>query len=477
MVLNFGGVTLLALAITLLYRRILHVNQTTVAMSFLVLILIVASRLRLAYSVYLSIICALLYNFFFLPPVGTLTIADPQNWIALTAFFCASFLVSHLSNSEHMQAELSEKRRQEVERLYTFSQELLLHDDPRTLARISPSIATTVFGFSGVSLYVRDTDTIYSSDSQTKLLSDVEMRKTAYAIEAGVNVIDGVSIMPLMLGMRSVGSLAFRGGDDTSSRLEAIGSLVAIALERAAALERSSRMEAQRESERLRSALLDSITHDLRTPLTSIRVAATSLVSQPNLPDAERKEMYSVVDEESSRLDKLIGQAVEMAQLDSDSIQVKPLPENIRELVALALEEARPLLGERAEEVDIPDNLPEVSMDRVLVRRVLRHLIENVAKYSPPGTALRIYGRIEGDRLLVSIEDQGAGIDAADQPFIFDKFFRGKNQKAGASGTGMGLAIVKAILTVHGGGIDVVSQPGKGSTFTFWLPVQAGVTQ
>jgi two-component system, OmpR family, sensor histidine kinase KdpD len=471
MVLNFCGVTSLALAITLLYRRILHVNQTTVAMSFLVLILIVASRLRLAYSVYLSIICALLYNFFFLPPVGTLTIADPQNWIALTAFFCASFLVSHLSNSEHMQAELSEKRRQEVERLYIFSQELLLHDDPRTLARISPSIAATVFGFSSVALYVRDTDAIYSSDSQTKLLPDAEMKKVAYTSEAGLSNVDDVLIMPLMLGMRSMGSLAFRGGDDTSSRLEAIGSLVAIALERAAALERSSHMEAQRESERLRSALLDSITHDLRTPLTSIRVAATTLISQPQLPDVERWEMYTIVDEESERLDKLIGQAVEMAQLDSESIQVKPQPEDIRELIAMALEESRPLLGERPEQIDVPDGLPHVSIDRVLLRRVLRHLIENAAKYSPPGSPLRIHARIEGYRLLVSVEDQGHGIDATEQPFIFDKFFRGKNQKTGTSGTGMGLAIVKAIMAAHGGGIEVISQPGEGSTFTFWLPV------
>jgi two-component system, OmpR family, sensor histidine kinase KdpD len=473
MILNFGGVTLLAVAMTLFYRRILHVNQTTVAMSFLVLILIVASRLRLTYSVYLSIVCALLYNFFFLPPIGTLTIADPQNWIALAAFLCTSFLVSHLSNNEHIQSEISERRRQEVERLYIFSQELLLHDDPRTLARISPSIAATVFGFRAVALYVRDTDTIYSSDSQLELLSDVEMRKAAHVSEAGVSVVDGVSVMPLMLGMRSMGSLAFRDGDDAGSRLEAIGTLIAIALERAAALERSSHMEAARESERLRSALLDSITHDLRTPLTSIRAAATTLMSQPQLADAERREMYSIVDEESARLNKLIGQAVEMAQLDSESIQVKPRSENIRELIALALEEARPLLGERVEEIDVAKDLPPVSIDRVLVRRVLRHLIENAAKYSPPGSPLRIYGRIEGYRLLVSVEDQGRGIDAAEQPFIFDKFFRGKNQQTGTSGTGMGLAIVKAIMAAHGGGIEVVSQPGRGSTFTFWLPVAA----
>ena len=150
-----SGFTLLALALTLLFRRVLHVNQTTVALSFLVLILIAASRWRLAYSVYLSVLCAVLYNFFFLPPVGTFSVLDPQNIVALTVFLCASLLVSHLSTRARREAELAEVRRREVQHLYEFSQELLLHDDLSSVARITPSIAATIFGFRAVALYVR----------------------------------------------------------------------------------------------------------------------------------------------------------------------------------------------------------------------------------------------------------------------------------------------------------------------------------
>lgn len=471
-VLRYAGLTLLAFLLVFVFCRILHANLTTVALSFLVLILITASRWRLAYSLYLSLLSALLYNFFFLPPIGRITVHDPQNLVALAAFLCASLLVSHLSSSARRAAELSEIRHREVQHLYEFSQELLLHDDLSTVARITPSIAAAIFGFRAVALYVRDGDRAYYSDPQNELLPLTELKKAADATDPAVIVIDGIHLVSLLLGMRSRGAMAFRGGEQSTNICEAIGALVAIALERAAALERTSHMEAARESERLHSALLDSVTHDLRTPLTSIRAAATTLISQPQMSEPQRLEMYTVVDEESSRLDRLIGQAIEMAQLDSESIHVQAQPESVRELIELALEETQPLLRNRAVEVQVPENMPTVHMDRKLVRRVLRHLIENAAKYSPPGSPFRIGSRIEGDRLLVSVEDHGPGIEDFEQPLIFNKFYRGRNWKSAVSGTGMGLAIVKAIVVAHGGGIEVLSRPPRGALFTFWLPIE-----
>lgn len=473
-VLRYVGLTLLVFALTFVFRSTLRVNNTTVALSFLILILITASRWRLAYSLYLSLLCALLYNLFFLPPIGRITIRDPQNLIALAVFLGASVLVSQLSESAHREAELAEIRHREVQHLYEFSQELLLHDDLSTVARITPTVAATIFGFRAVALYVRDGDAAYYPDPASELVPLAELRNATNAPEPTASVINGTHLIPLLLGMRSMGVMAFGGAKQSANIYEAIGTLVAIALERAAALERTSHMEAARESERLHSALLDSVTHDLRTPLTSIRAAATTLVSQPQMNESQRREMYAVVDEESARLDRLIGQAIEMAQLDSTSIHVRTRPESVREIIELALEEAQPLLGERPVEVDVPENMPSVRMDRLLVRRVLRHLIENAAKYSPPGSPLRIGGRIEDQRLLVSVEDYGPGIEDFEQPLIFNKFYRGRNQKAAISGTGMGLAIVKAILVAHGGGIDVVSRPPRGALFTFWLPLASG---
>ena len=463
--------TALACGFVALFRLAVHVNVTTVALSLLVLVLIVATRWRLAHAVYLSIVCTFLYNFFFLPPVGTLTIADPQNWITLSVFLGTSVLVSHLSESERRQREISEQRRSEVERLYEFSQRLLLHEDLKGLARAAPSIAATVFGLRAVALYVREQDAAYYSDPENELLSVVALKQIAQSSESGIRKIKEAYVIPLMLGMQCGGALAIMNGAYSEEMYEAIGGLVAIALERAAALERTSHMEATREGERLRSALLDSITHELRTPLTAIRAAATSLIGQPTLPEAERNEMYAVVDEESLRLDRLIGEAVEMAQLDSAGLQVRPQLHHVRELIDTVLQEEHARLRGRVLEVHIPEGLPQVSMDQELVRRVLRHLIENAIKYSPAKTPLEIMAEVADERLLVHIADHGTGIEPSEQPFIFDKFFRGSNQRERVEGSGMGLAIAKAILTAHGGGIELKSEPGKGAIFTFWLPL------
>ncbi len=471
--LRYAVLTAAALLLVGLFRKV-PVNQTTVALSFLVLVLVTASRWRLAYSVYLSVLCTLLYNFFFLPPVGRLTIADSRNWVALGAFLCSSVLVSHLAEREHQHAETAEGRRREVERLYEFSQQLLLQEDLRGLARATPSVAASVFSFRAVALYVRDEDAAYYSDPRYELLPLVDLKLAASQTETGVVSRDGFHLIPLSLGLRSLGILAVTEGGFSPQIYEAIGSLVAIALERAAAVERSSRLEASRENERLRIALLDSVTHDLRTPLTAIRAAATTLVSQPDLPQAERADLAAVLDEESARLDRLIGQAVEMAQLDAATVQVHPRPQDVRELIETTLEEMRALLRDRAVVVTVGDELSRAPMDRELVHRVLRHLIENAVKYSPQGSPIEVSAAKDGYRLLVTVADRGPGIEAGEQPFVFDKFFRGRKQRGQAAGTGMGLAIVKAILEAHGGGIDLASRAGKGTRFTFWLPLATG---
>lgn len=471
-ILRYVSLTAAASALTLLFSIVLPVNQTTVALSFLILVLLTASRWRLAYSVYAAVLCTLFYNMFFLPPIGRLTISDPRNWVALVAFLCSGVLVSHLSDKARRHAESSEARRRDVERLYEFSQQLLLQEDLRSLARVTPSVVAAVFGFRAVALYLRDAEKAWYSDPGNELLSLADLRRAATQADAGVTLYNDVKVVPLSLGMRSAGALAVTDGGFSMQIYEAIGSLVAIALERAAAVERGSRLEAWREGERLRSALLDSVTHDLRTPLTAIRAAATMLASEPYLAEPERRELIAIVDEESARLDRLIGQAVEMAQLDAEAIQIDLQPQDVRDLVETTLEEMRPVLRERPVDVRLAADLPRVPMDLALVHRVLRHILENAAKYSPSGLPIAIRVSRDDYRLFISVDDRGPGIDPSEQPFVFDKFFRGRNQQNQSAGTGMGLAIVKAILEAHGGGIELASRAGEGASFTFWLPLQ-----
>jgi two-component system sensor histidine kinase KdpD len=460
-----------AFLLVVAFVRLVRVNQTTVALSFLVLILITASRWRLAYSVYLSVLCTLLYNFFFLPPVGKLTISDPQNWVALAAFLCTSVLVSHISDREHRQAETSEARRREIQLLYSFSQQLLLQDELSGVARTTPSVLSSVFGFRGVALYVRAQDSVFYSDPDNNLLSAIDL-KTWSESEEAVSTTNQVKLIPLRLGVQhALGVLAVTDEEYEARMYEAIGSLVSVALERAVALERTNRLEAARESEKLRSALIDSVTHDLRTPLTAIRAAATTLVSEQDLPERERVDLIAVVDEESERLDRLIGQAIEMAQLDADMLRPDLMRESVRELIELTVERMQYRLQSHSVQVRVREGLPEVPMDRKLIQRVLQHLIENAVRFSPKDRPITLAATSDDGKLLVTVEDEGPGIDPEDLPFIFDKYYRGRRQKGTSTGTGMGLAIARAILKAHHGGIEVRSKPEKGARFTFWIPM------
>jgi two-component system, OmpR family, sensor histidine kinase KdpD len=467
---RYALLTVVAALLVAIYRRVLHVNQTTVALSFLVLVMLVATRWRLAYAVYLSLLCTVFYNYFFLPPVGTLTISDPQNWVTLGAFLAAGVLVSHLADSERRAAVQSEARRQDVERLFRLSEQLLLQEDLQGLERNAPSLIATIFQLRAVALYLREQDRAYYSDPNNVLLPVEQLRQAATGPEPLDGAPGGVAILPLALGMHASGALALTNENYQDGLREAIAGLMAIALERASALERFGHMEAARESERLRSALLDSVTHELRTPLTAIRAAATMLVSQSTIAEVDRQEMYTVIEEESARLDRLIGQAVEMAQLDSESLQVRLRPQNLREVIDLVLEDARSLLEHRAVHIQVAEDQPAIPMDGELVRRVLRQLVENAAKYSPALEPITISSELTEEQLVVTVHDRGPGIDAAEQPFVFDKFFRGK-QRDRVQGSGMGLAIARAILRALDGGIEVTSSAEQGTAFRFWLPV------
>jgi two-component system sensor histidine kinase KdpD len=251
----------------------------------------------------------------------------------------------------------------------------------------------------------------------------------------------------------------------------AVSAQVAIVLARSMALEASARTEAAREAERLRTALVDSLTHELRTPLTSIRAAASTLLQGEGLDEAGRLDLITIVDEEASRLDLLIGEAVEMAEIDANVVEVQAAPQHVRALLDLAVEESRKALTGRKVDIDVQDDDKPAWFDPHLLARVLRHLLENAARFTPSGGRISLRNWRTPERLEFAVEDTGQGIDAQDLPMIFEKFYRGHSGAHKSKGSGMGLAISRAILIAHGGGIDVASTPGKGAIFHFWVPL------
>ena len=446
-------------------------NSTTAGMAFLVLVVWSATQAGIALSLYIAVLCALSFDYYFLPPYRTLALAGAQEWVAMLSFVACCLVVGRVAERARSQARQAEQRREDVERLYILSQDMMLHEDAAGLIRDLPRLIQHIFALDGVVLYVHDQDQFYASATEVPLNIQASLRAMTQGHNPTLNIPGGFNAMALMLGLRPVGALGWQPAILSREVATAVSAQVAIALTRAIAIEASARLEASREGERLRTALIDSLTHELRTPLTSIRAAATTLMQGEGLDDASRLDLAAIVDEESSRLDTLIGEAVEMAEIDANVVQVHAVPQHTRALLDHAVEESQAALAPHRVVIAVeePDN--PVWFDPHLLGRVFRHLIENAARYSPPGSRITLRSRRAGDRLEFVVEDNGPGIDSVDLPLIFEKFYRGKKAAGQGKGTGMGLAIARAILVAHGGSIEVSSVRGQGTSFRFWVPL------
>ena len=458
-------------AIVFLYFRVLHVNPATVGFSFLLAILLISAVWGLRYSLLSAIVAAVAYNYFFLPPLFGFTIADPQNWIALFAFLVTAVVASQLSERARRGMLSADQRRHEVERLYSLSQQLWLSENVFELLNLVPKHIVDSFDLSGAALFLEGKQQTYFLDDRSRSTFPTNQLKAIS--DRGEPVLDRqhrICYMPLRMGVRSVGALGLAGCDLSRESLEAIGSLVAISIERANTVEKLTRSEAARESERLRSVLLDSVTHEFRTPLTAIKASAETLLSGVQLEDSQRKDLLLVVNEETDRLNRLVGEAAEVSQLDSRQLQLHFESHQIREAIDAAIQNSQQGLRRHPVETSISENLPAVRMDLERIIEVIVHLLDNAAKYSPPDTPIHVTVELRDSQIVTCIADHGAGIDELEQEMIFDKFYRGRNQRMMIQGTGMGLAIAKAIVELHGGNLGVRSQLGRGSVFSFSLP-------
>jgi two-component system, OmpR family, sensor histidine kinase KdpD len=470
-ILRFAASTAILSAVVLVYFRWLHVNPTTVGFSLLLIVLLISAAWGLRYAIFTAIIATVAYNYFFLPPLFKFTIADPQNWVALLAFLATAIVASQLSERARQGTVYADQRRHEVEKLYAFSQQLWLSENVFELLNMIPKHIVDVFEVGTAALYLEGKQETYFFDEVSRSLFPVDELKAIS--DRGEPVLERekrICFMPVRMGVRTVGALGFAGCDLSRESLEAIGSLVAISIERAHTVEKLGRSEAARESDRLRSVLLDSVTHEFRTPLTSIKASAETLLSEPRLEEAQRNDLLQVINEESDRLNRLIGEAAEVAQLDSHQLQFSFETHQIREAIDAAVKRSEQALRRHPLDIEIPEALPEVRMDLDRITEVLVHLVDNAAKYSPPNTPIQITAELRDSAVVTSVADHGPGIDQMEQEMIFEKFYRGRDQRMIIQGTGMGLPIARAIVELHGGKIGVTSQLGRGSLFYFSLP-------
>jgi len=259
---------------------------------------------------------------------------------------------------------------------------------------------------------------------------------------------------------------------DQLRTLDAFANQIALAIERARLAEQAHQAEMLEITEKLQTALLNSISHDLRTPLVSITGALSSLANdQISLDVSARRSLIETASEEADRLNRLVGNLLDMTRLESGAMRVKRAACDLQDLIGTSLEEVSSRLGDRSIVLDVPDDLPLVSMDFVLIERVLVNVIDNALKYSPPGSPIEIHAHMAGAFVEITVADRGVGVPPEDLTRIFDKFYRVQRPE-NVNGTGLGLAIGKGIVDAHGGFISAENRPGGGTIITIALPAE-----
>lgn len=482
--LALGGSIVALAGTTAALREFPSISPTTVSLVLLLIVLAVATISRLRIAIVVSVTAMLVLNFFFLPPVGTFTIADPENWVALFVFLAVSVIASNLSASAQERALEAIDRRNEVTRLFDLTRDVLLTTDTATaidaLARHVarrfelPMVAICLPGDTGWRIVqggeepiAIETAVLDAVLAKARGTLEFDARRRAYGGHARAGTHQEVSIVPLRHGVKAVGLLAAPADAIDVGALDALAGVVAIAIERAEFLgERDAAVRVRQKAE-LASTLLASLSHDLRTPLTAIRVAVENLSS--DLPAEDRRSQAGAAVAELERLTHLVQDILDMARIDAGAITVDRQWVTAADVVDAALAHVRHAVAGRTVRIDA-DGDTEIQIDPRLVSAALAHVIENAAEYSPPNTAIEVSAHVNGDGLRVSVTDHGPGLDPGELEHLFERFYRGRVARDTRFGTGMGLSISRGLLAATGGRVWAENIPGAGARFSISVP-------
>jgi two-component system sensor histidine kinase KdpD len=486
-----GGLAVVAGA-TLAYHALFDIsNPATISTTYLLVVLVVAAISTFRVAVTISMAAVLAFNFFFLPPIGTFTIADPQNWTALFAFLAVSLVASNLSAVARARTEEARARRYELARLFDLSRDVLITTEGRdAINSLARSVARRFdLAYAAIALPTGATWELFEAGPLSVTL-DLKQLSLAFAgaqkgleFDARERTYSGhrttmagehsIRLVPLRVGTKPVGLLAAAGRDVEPGTLDALAAVIAIAIERASLLDERKAAEIARRGEDLKTALLASLAHDLRTPLTAIRVAASNLQS-PQLGADQLREQSALILGEAERLSRVFENILEMARIDAGAVATDLRWAHPSEIVSEARAQVERATRDHAVHVDLePD--PPVRLDPRLTAAALAHVLENAAQYAPVGSAIDITARVDHDGLTLAVRDHGPGISAADLPRLFERFYRGDATKNRTSGTGMGLSIARGLLAAEHGRIWGENCPGGGAQFTIVVPAQSKV--
>jgi len=476
--------SLAAIALTASLLRLLpDISPTTVSLILLLIVLGTATIGRLRAAIVASVASMLSLNFFFLPPVGAFTIADPQNWIALFAFLVVSVIASNLSAAAQDRTREAIARRNEVTRLFDLTRDVLLTTETTGAIDALARHVARRFELSRIAICLPvddgwrihqggaeevdiDVNTLNMALAKARGIVEFDARQRAYGGHVRLANGNDISIVPLRHGTRAVGLLAASSSTIDIGTLDALAGVVAIAIERAQFLAERDAAELVQQKADLAATLLASLSHDLRTPLTAIKAAVENL--RGHLTAEERADQARAAASELDRLTRLFQDILDMARIDAAAIRVDRQWVTAADVVDAASAHVRHTLEGRALRVDSDSDM-EVDIDPRLASVALSHILENAAQYSPSDREILVQAHIEPDGLHVSVTDRGPGLDPGELEHLFERFYRGHAARQTTFGTGMGLSITRGLLAAAGGRIWAENVAG-GAKFSIVVP-------
>jgi two-component system sensor histidine kinase KdpD len=458
---------------------------------FLTAVVVVAVRYGLLPSLLASVAASLCYNFFFLPPVYTFTITDPTNVAAFFFFMLIALLVSNVAARVRTQADSAIGRVRTTESLYAFSRKLagtatlddVLWATAYQIALMLKVRVVLLLPEDGV-LTVKAGYPPEDQLDQADLAAANWAWSNDRAAGRGADTLPGAKrlFLPMRTGRGLIGAIGIDNDKtgplltpDQRRLLDALVDQGALAIERVLLVEDMDSVKRTVESERLRSALLTSISHDLKTPLASVLGSASTLRDLAhNLTDAQKHELLATVIDESERLNRFIANLLDMTKLESGAIVPNAAPHDLGEIVGSALRRASKILVSHKVSLELAADLPMLELDAVLFEQVLFNLLDNAAKYAPPDTTISIRGLRDRDSIALQIMDEGSGIPPAELESVFDKFYRVQKGDQVRPGTGLGLAISRGFVEAMHGTISASNRPDRsGAVLTIRFPVPA----
>lgn len=534
---RYLGDSILAIVGTLLVTGLIYAFQLypripNISLVYLLVVLTLASTRGLYAAILASVVAFLSFDFFLVPPFYTFTIAKFDEWLALFVFLVTAIITGELASALRKRAEQARRREHETRILYELVRATNSEEDLYRQLSIVARAVVDVFASWGVrdcEILLPDVKSrlaVQGSASQpadqAKLSSDEEATASWVMTQAQTVELHDVSLVPqksgdygpraivrstatkeavrryirmipLKMGQQAIGVLCLFMEDDP--RLIALEKSLGMERERSnsqtaffwtfvdqatAVIERarlrreSLQIELLQRTDALRAALLSSVSHDLRTPLSSIKAAASSLLQEEVQWDDEARRSFALsIESEADRLNRLVANLLDMSRIESGALKPEKEWYPIDELIHDVLGRMQPVLEGRTIHTDLPDDLPPVKLDYLQIDQVLTNLIENALRYTPAGSPIEIGVQAIGDRMIIGIADRGPGIPAADRERVFDKFYRVmETQTARIIGSGLGLAVSRGLVEAHGGRIWVENRKGGGAIFRFTLPLE-----